>query len=74
MIYLYESIETKAGASVVHYEIEQGMQDLPLTRHPQTGAAIRRVILGGWGTFTADAGGGGDRTGVECDCGPDGCC
>jgi hypothetical protein len=25
------------------------MSDMPLTKHPQTGVPVRRVILGGWG-------------------------
>ena len=47
MIYLYESVVIGEGDAVEHYEIEQGVHDLPLTKHPETGVAIRRVILGG---------------------------
>ena len=42
MIYLYESVVIGEGDAVEHYEIEQGVHDLPLTKHPETGVAIRR--------------------------------
>lgn len=74
MIYLYESAVAKEGDVAVHYEIEQGLHDMPLTRHPETGVAIRRVILGGWGSFSTGAGESGKGTGASCDCGPAGCC
>jgi len=32
-----------------HFEIQQSMKDAHLTRHPETGEAIRRVISGGYG-------------------------
>jgi len=72
MTYLYETIPLRAGDQPRHYEIQQGMNDAPLTRHPQTGEAIRRVILGGWGVFTAKSGG--DSKAGDCGCGPSGCC
>ncbi len=74
MIYLYESVVIEEGDAVEHYEIEQGVHDLPLTKHPETGAAIRRVILGGWGLFGASGGAGQKGSGEGCDCGPAGCC
>jgi predicted nucleic acid-binding Zn ribbon protein len=49
MTYLYETIPSLEGEEVKRYEIQQGMHDLALTVHPETGEAIRRVILGGWG-------------------------
>lgn len=72
MTYLYETIPAREGDSPKHYELQQGMNDLPLTHHPETGEPIRRVILGGWGLLkgstkiTASAG--------SCGCGPAGCC
>jgi predicted nucleic acid-binding Zn ribbon protein len=70
--YLYETVPTREGETVKQYEIQQGMNDEPFTRHPQTGEAIRRVILGGWGlkkgvAKLAPSSGG-------CGCGPSGCC
>jgi predicted nucleic acid-binding Zn ribbon protein len=70
--YLYETIPPREGGATKHYEIQQGPNDAPLTRHPETGEPIRRVILGGWGlkkgaTPLRSAGG-------DCGCGPSGCC
>ena len=38
--YVYKNIETGEL-----YEIKQSMRDEPLTRHPETGAAIKRVLV-----------------------------
>ena len=72
MTYLYETIPALPGDAVDHYEFEQGMNDLPLTKHPETGEPIRRVILGGWGRATSKSGSGSSSKG-GCDCGPSGC-
>ncbi len=53
-----------------HYEMQQSMNDAPLTQHPETGEPIRRVILGGWGVFMPKPGGGAKAG----SCGPSGCC
>ncbi|WP_291426188.1 FmdB family transcriptional regulator [Deinococcus sp.] len=37
--YLYKNLETSEI-----YEIKQSMKDAPLTTHPETGAAIKRVL------------------------------
>lgn len=70
--YLYETIPSHDGDAVAQFEIQQGMNDEPLTHHPETGQPIRRVILGGWGlkkgSMTLGAADG------ECGCGPGGCC
>jgi hypothetical protein len=47
--YLYETIPTKEGDQAVTFEIQQSMKDAPLTRHPETGVPVRRVITGGFG-------------------------
>jgi len=47
--YVYETIPAKAGEEVRRYEIRQSMKDAPLTKHPETGEPIRRVITGGLG-------------------------
>ncbi len=70
--YVYESITSKAGEKPRYFEIKQSMNDEPLTKHPQTGEPIRRVVLGGFGTLSwksakSSAGGG-------CGCAPGGCC
>ena len=47
--YVYETIPRKEGGDVRRYEIRQSMKDAPLTKHPETGEPIRRVITGGMG-------------------------
>lgn len=47
--YVYETIPGKAGAKAKQFEIQQSMKDAPLTRHPETGEPVRRVITGGYG-------------------------
>ena len=44
--YIYETTDKKP---VRRFEIQQSMKDAPLTKHPDTGEAIRRVITGGLG-------------------------
>jgi predicted nucleic acid-binding Zn ribbon protein len=50
--YLYETIPQKSGAKPRHFEIKQSMNDQPLTRHPDTGEPIRRVLVGGFGVLS----------------------
>lgn len=52
MIYLYETIPTSGEDEVRRFEIKQSIHDKALDRHPETGEAIRRVILGGLGIIT----------------------
>ena len=72
-IYVYETIPAKTGEKPTIYEIRQSMTDAPLTRHPETGEPIRRVILGGFGILSSSGGKGtgGDESGG---CGPGCCC
>lgn len=46
--YVYETLP-RDGATPRRFEIVQSMNDAPLTRHPDTGEPVRRVILGGYG-------------------------
>lgn len=44
--YLYETLP-RPGKAARRYELRQSIKDAPLTRHPETGEAIRRcVVLG----------------------------
>jgi len=43
--YVYETIGKKKRT----FEIKQSMNDAPLTKHPETGEPIQRVISGGFG-------------------------
>ena len=72
MTYLYETIPAREGARVKQYEIKQGANEAPLTKHPETGEPIRRVILGGWGLVSSKSSGGSSSQG-GCGCGPGGC-
>jgi predicted nucleic acid-binding Zn ribbon protein len=51
--YVYETIPQKPGEKPRHFEIKQAMTDQPLTRHPDSGEAIRRVVLGGYGVLSS---------------------
>ena len=53
--YLYETIPTSCCEEPKHYEIQQSMNDAPLTHHPETGEPINRIILGGYGVMKSGA-------------------
>jgi predicted nucleic acid-binding Zn ribbon protein len=50
--YVYETIPQKSRQKPRRFEIKQSMMDAALTRHPDTGAPVRRVIAGGIGVIT----------------------
>lgn len=72
MTYLYEAVPANKGEKVKQFEIKQSANDAPLTKHPETGEPIRRVILGGWGLVTGKTSNTPSKSG--CGCGPSGCC
>ena len=43
--YVYETIGKKKRS----FEVKQSMKDAPLTKHPETGEPVQRVISGGFG-------------------------
>lgn len=47
--YVYETVSKDPSELAKRYEIWQRMQDEPLTRHPETGEPIKRVLIGGIG-------------------------
>ncbi len=67
--YVYEPIQQKAGEKPRHFEIKQSMNATPLTKHPETGEPIRRVVLGGFGVLSSGKSGGEPPPGGTC-CGP----
>ncbi len=70
--YVYETLPAKAGQKARYFEIKQSMNDKPLTKHPETGEPIRRVVLGGFGALSSK---GGNQSGESsCGCAPGGCC
>lgn len=76
--YIYETTDTTKP--VQRFEIQQSMKEDALTKHPETGEPIRRVITGGFGyAATGNAprhadmqramgGGGGHSCGSGCGC------
>jgi predicted nucleic acid-binding Zn ribbon protein len=71
--YVYETIPQKPRQKPHRFEIKQSMKDAALTRHPETGAPVRRVIAGGIGVITQRAAprrsAGGCGCGGGCACG-----
>ncbi len=53
--YVYETIPRKAGEKPLRFEFSQSMKDAPLTKHPETGKPVRRVISGGFGVIGKEA-------------------
>jgi predicted nucleic acid-binding Zn ribbon protein len=71
--YVYETIPQTPGEKPDYMEIKQSMNDQPLTRHPDTGVPIRRVILGGFGILSSGKSpGAAQSSGGSC-CGGSGC-
>lgn len=68
--YVYETLPAE-GETPQRFEVRQSMTDQPLTRHPDTGAPVRRVIIGGTGVMGgagAASGASGGGCGVSCGC------
>jgi predicted nucleic acid-binding Zn ribbon protein len=68
--YVYETIPSKAGEKPRYHEIKQSMKDSPLTKHPETGEPIRRVVLGGFGVLSSGKSGGQSTPARGSGCGP----
>ena len=68
--YVYEAIPSKSGAKPRYFEFKQSMNDAPLTKHPETGEPIRRVVLGGFGVLSSKltSGNSGSSCGPSCGC------
>lgn len=73
MIYTYETLPDVDGGEIRRYEIKQSIHDAPLSRHPETGEAIRRVITGGLGLITGKASSAAPSGHGGCGCGHGGC-
>ncbi len=72
-VYVYQTIPDREGEAVQTYEIRQSMKDAALTKHPETGEAIRRVITGGLGVMTSSKGGPAPRPSAGGACCGSGC-
>lgn len=66
--YVYETIPQKSGVPPRRFEIQQAMKDAPLTRHPETGEPVRRVIAGGYGIIAQKAAPPSAPCGAQCAC------
>ncbi len=66
--YVYETIPQKPGAKPQRFEVSQSMKDAPLTRHPESGEPVRRVIAGGYGIMTQKAAPPPQPCGGQCAC------
>ena len=53
--YVYETIPRNPKEQPRRFEVEQKMTDPPLTKDPETGLPVRRVITGGSGLVTHGA-------------------
>jgi predicted nucleic acid-binding Zn ribbon protein len=54
--YIYETIPEEKGALPERFEIQQSMTEEALTKHPNTGEPIKRIITGGFGYFKKNVG------------------
>jgi predicted nucleic acid-binding Zn ribbon protein len=66
--YLYETIPQKPGAKPKQFEVQQSMKDAPLTKHPETGEPVRRIISGGFGFIAEKAAPPPQPCGGQCAC------
>ena len=66
--YEYETIPESDSEQPTRFDIWQRMADEPLTKHPETGQPVRRIISGGL-PISSKKGGGGDCCKSNCGCG-----
>jgi len=53
--YVYETLPRRGCDQPRRFELRQSMHDAPLTKHPETGEPVRRIIAGGYGIMTQKA-------------------
>ena len=69
--YVYETIPQLPDQPVRRFELKQSMSEAALTRDPQNGTPVRRVISGGYGLMLkGDSGGGSDCADGSCSAPP----
>jgi predicted nucleic acid-binding Zn ribbon protein len=66
--YVYETVPEHPGVQPERFEVRQSMNDEPLTRHPETGKPVRRVIAGGLGFIAQRASPPPQPCGSQCGC------
>jgi predicted nucleic acid-binding Zn ribbon protein len=67
-IYIYETIPENPGEQPKRFEVQQSMHDAALTKHPETGKPVRRVIAGGYGFIANKAAPPSVPCGAQCGC------
>lgn len=65
--YVYETIPEKEGEEPTQFEVFQKMSDDALTKHPETGKPVQRIISGGLPLPTASKSSGCCQS--KCSCG-----
>ncbi len=66
-VYVYETIPPLPDQPVRRFEVKQSMSEPALTRDPQSGQPVRRVISGGYGLMVkGDGVGGSDCSDGSC--------
>lgn len=63
--YVYETLSDDPARPRRRFEVQQSMKDDPLTKDPETGEPVRRVITGGYGFVAASKGSGGALESVQ---------
>lgn len=53
--YIYETVPARKGERVKRYEIRHSIKDAALTRHPETGETLRRVLADTVSVLTSQA-------------------
>ncbi|HRJ73501.1 MAG TPA: hypothetical protein PLS03_14850 [Terrimicrobiaceae bacterium] len=71
--YIYETVPSKKGTKPKRFEIRQSIKDAPLSRHPETGEPVKRVIAGGVGLLTSSGSSAGHTHTPSCGCGAGAC-
>jgi predicted nucleic acid-binding Zn ribbon protein len=56
-LYQYETIPTVPDEAVRRFEVKQSMNENALTRDPESGKPVRRVISGGYLMLKGEVGG-----------------
>lgn len=51
--YVYETIPDSPDTEPRRFEVQQSMKDDPLTRDPESGLPVKRIISGGYGFVSA---------------------
>ncbi|MCB1234919.1 MAG: zinc ribbon domain-containing protein [Verrucomicrobiae bacterium] len=54
--YVYETIPQSQGEETTRFEIRQSINDPALTRHPDSGVPVKRIVAGGAGILTGGSG------------------